>query len=187
HCAWMNGAGMMVWEIVFGSQVPWNPHDRSLLRSMLPIQRRFTRLFSGEGWAPLVPVLQNGLFASLWEAEGVRLWTLVNRTSKKIVGPLLSVRTLEDHRYFDLIAGSETHPTAEAGGTVLYGAVPARDIGCFVSGKDADLGKDFTSFLRAQARSNGEGNLSSATPKVITELLPVRPGRVHSRPPAGMV
>lgn len=37
HSAWMNGSGILVWENVFGSLVPWNPRDRSLLRAMLPI------------------------------------------------------------------------------------------------------------------------------------------------------
>ena len=94
HSAWMNGSGMMVWENVFGSWVPWNPRDRSILRSMLPIQRRFTALFSGEAWTPLVPVRQTGIFASLWEGHGLRLWTLVNRTSRNISGALLQVPAL---------------------------------------------------------------------------------------------
>ena len=107
HSAWMNGSGMLVWENVFGSLVPWNQRDRSILRAMLPIQRRFTALFSGERWTPLVPVLQSGVFASLWEDEDLRLWTLVNRTSKTIEGTLLQVPAVPEHRYFDLVAGRE--------------------------------------------------------------------------------
>jgi hypothetical protein len=68
--AWMNGSGVMVWENVFGSWVPWNARDRSILRAMLPIQRRFTHLFSGEGWTPLVTTEQPGVFASRWESRG---------------------------------------------------------------------------------------------------------------------
>jgi hypothetical protein len=52
HTAWMNGSGVMVWENVFGAWVGWNARDRSLLRSMLPIQRRFVDLFCGDGWEP---------------------------------------------------------------------------------------------------------------------------------------
>ncbi len=48
HTAWMNGTGMMVWENVFGTWVGWNARDKSVLRSMLPVQRRYVRLFSGE-------------------------------------------------------------------------------------------------------------------------------------------
>ncbi len=60
HAAWMNGSGMMVWENVFGAWVPWCPRDRSILRAMLPIQRRYAELFSGENWTPLVPTSQPG-------------------------------------------------------------------------------------------------------------------------------
>ena len=141
HSAWMNGSGMMVWENVFGSWVPWNPRDRSILRSMLPIQRRFTALFSGEAWTPLVPVQQTGIFASLWEGHGLRLWTLVNRTSKDISGTLLQVPALPQHHYFDLVAGKEIHPTIDGEGVALSGAIPPRGIGCFLSGDDKQLGQ----------------------------------------------
>ncbi len=82
HTAWMNGSGMMVWENVFGAWVPWSPRDRSILRAMLPIQRRYSALFAGENWTPLVPTNQSGLYASLWEGDGLRLWTLVNRRNE---------------------------------------------------------------------------------------------------------
>ena len=73
HTAWMNGSGMMVWENVFGSWVGWNARDCSILRSMLPIQRRYHRLFSGEGWTPLVPTRMPDVYASLWEGERLQL------------------------------------------------------------------------------------------------------------------
>ena len=52
--AFMNGTGTMVWDNVFGTWVGYSEREKSLLRSMLPIQRRFTALFSGEHWTPLV-------------------------------------------------------------------------------------------------------------------------------------
>ena len=151
HAAWMNGSGMMVWENVFGSWVPWSPRDRSILRSMLPIQRRFNALFSGEDWTPLVPVPQAGIFASLWTGHNLRLWTLVNRTSKGISGTLLQVPPLPQHRYLDLLARREIQPTAAAEAVVLSGGIPPRGIGCFLSGPSRALGRDFARFLRRQA------------------------------------
>ena len=86
HSAWMNGSGMMVWENVFGSWVPWNARDRSTLRAMLPIQRRYRAILCGEDWTPLVPCQQSGVYASLWQGEGLRIWTLVNRHSESANG-----------------------------------------------------------------------------------------------------
>jgi formylglycine-generating enzyme required for sulfatase activity len=187
HSAWMNGSGMMVWENVFGSWVPWNPRDRSILRSMLPIQRRFTALFCGESWTPLVPVLQAGIFASLWEGHALRLWTLVNRTSKDVAGTLLQVPALPEHRYFDMLAGKEIHPSTEGGSVALSGTIPPRSIGCFLSGPTQALGNGLARFLRRQAGLEARRNLDTTAPKVTTELVPVRPSPFHPRPPAGMV
>ncbi len=105
HSAWMNGSGMMVWENVFGSWIPWNARDRSTLRAMLPIQRRYQAIFCGEDWTPLVPTRQRGVYASLWRGEGLRIWTLVNRNTEPASGELLRVPELSGPRYYDLIAG----------------------------------------------------------------------------------
>ena len=70
HIAWMNGSGMVVWENVFGSWVGWSARDRSMLRTMLPIQRRFAALFSGEGWTPLIRTEAANVYATLWESAG---------------------------------------------------------------------------------------------------------------------
>jgi formylglycine-generating enzyme required for sulfatase activity len=187
HSAWMNGSGIMVWENVFGCWVPWNPRDRSILRSMLPIQRRFTALFSGEAWTPLVPVRQSGLYASLWEGCGLRLWTLVNRTSGNISGRLLQVPDLPQHRYFDLIAGKESHPTIEGESAMVSGAIPPRGIGCFLSGPAGSLGNGFARFLRHQTALHARCDFDTTAPGVAMKLVPGGPALPHSSLPAGMV
>jgi formylglycine-generating enzyme required for sulfatase activity len=187
HSAWMNGSGMMVWENVFGCWVPWSPRDRSILRSMLPIQRRFTALFSGEAWTPLVPVRQRGLFASLWEDHGLRLWTLVNRTSENISGTLLQVSALPQHRYFDLLAGKEIHPTIDGDDLVLSGGIPPRGIGCFLSASTDSLGNGLMRFVRRQAALHVRSDFTHTAPGVTTRLVPVRPTLPCPRLPAGML
>ena len=74
---------------------------------MLPIQRRFTKLFNNGSWTPLVPVEQPGVFASLWEGDDLRLWTLVNRNETACNGILLKAPAMAGHRYFDLLSGIE--------------------------------------------------------------------------------
>jgi formylglycine-generating enzyme required for sulfatase activity len=122
-----------------------------MLRAMLPIQRRYTRLFQGEGWTPLVPVEQPDVFASLWEGDGLRLWTLVNRSQKLVQGPMLRVASQPGSRYFDLIRGKEiTGPAATD--AVLSGVIAPRDLGCFLSGEDKLLSMGFKRFLKQQAK-----------------------------------
>lgn len=152
HTAWMNGSGMMIWENVFGSWVGWNPRDRSLLRSMLPIQRRYAALFAGEAWTPLVPTLADGVFASLWEAPGLRLWTLVNRNERAVEGPLLRVPATGAESIHDLFHGTGAVVVRDAGEATLHGRLPPRGLGGFVAGTAATLGADFRKFMAAQAR-----------------------------------
>jgi hypothetical protein len=185
HAAWMNGSGMMVWENVFGSWVGWNPRDRALLRAMLPVQRRFFAIFTGEGWTPLVPTLQQGVYASLWESEGLRLWTLVNRTDKAVEGPLLIAATPGGERSFDLVAGREL-PNVAASGT-FTGRISPRGIGCFLAAAPGKLGEDFSAFLERQAATNDRASLDVASPTTETRLLAVPPTRSVAWVPKGMV
>jgi formylglycine-generating enzyme required for sulfatase activity len=187
QAAWMNGSGMMIWENVFGSWVPWNARDRSTLRAMLPIQRRFTKLFQSEGWTPLVPVEKPGLFASLWQNENSRLWTLVNRTEHTIEGPLLRVAAIPGHRYFDLLAGRAADEKAAGDSVLLSGAVPARGIGCFLSGPDNGLGHDFDQFLKRQSLKIYGTISDTVAPYRATKRLAVAPTPRQSNVPAGMV
>jgi len=187
HSAWMNGSGMMVWENVFGSWVPWNARDRSTLRAMLPILRRYRATLCGEDWTPLVPCQHPGVYASLWQGEGLRIWTLVNRHAESARGELLRVPELPEVRYYDLVAGRLVEAHAAAGVAALSGTIPARGVGCFVAGTDANLGEDFQAFLRQQAERNARAEQDATTPRRETRLRPAAPCKPLARVPAGMV
>lgn len=186
HTAWMNGSGMLIWENVFGSSVPWSLRDRSILRTMLAIQRRLTRLFNRGHWTPLVPVEQRGVFASLWEHEGLRLWTLVNRTETTRAGVFLKAPSVANHRWFDLVRGIEIEAESRGKTMLLSGVVPPRGIGCFLSGARTDLGLDFDKFLVQQAHSCSRKIFSTDRPKVESRLSRV-PRAPHPRVPDGMM
>ena len=187
HAAWMNGSGMMIWENVFGSWMPWNARDRSILRSMLPIQRRFSSLFVGGAWTPLVPVECAGVFASLWADGNLRLWTLVNRTENTVAGPLLRVADESPQDYFDLVSGGKAAAERRGDGVLLSGSLPPRGIGCFMAGHARALGKGFGEFLKHQARGKSRGSFDTARPARATLQVPAPRVRVQTTVPAGMV
>ena len=188
HTAWMNGSGILVWENVFGSWIGWNAHDRSILRAMLPIQRRYVQLFSGERWTPLVKTEKANIYASLWEDAGVRLWTLINRSDELVEGVLLKVPHVEGARYFDLITGREVGNIV-SGAASITGKIRPREIGAFVSGRSEDLGADFAEFLTGQAALGKRANLGVAFEARRETVKPVLPTRKYSRDriPEGMV
>ncbi len=81
HSSWLNGTGMLVWDVVFGVWVGWNERDKSLLRTMVGVQRRHASLLTHGEWTPLA-AHSDGLevVGSRWVREGEELWTFVNRT-----------------------------------------------------------------------------------------------------------
>ncbi len=186
--AWMNGSGMLVWENVFGTWMGWSNRDRSILRSMLPIQRRYVGLLSGENWTPLVPTETAGIYASLWQGEGVRLWTVVNRSETDIEGTLLKVLHVGGDAYFDLIVGREVSP-GDGGQVLLGGHLRPRGIGAFVAGTRSALGADFEDFLKAQAAATATADWGRVKTTPEEKLRPVERTRLYraGEIPDGMV
>ncbi len=186
--AWMNGSGMLVWENVFGSWVGWCPRDKSILRSMLAIQRRYVSLFSGEDWTPLVPTEHPGVYASLWQGDGIRLWTLVNRSGQHVEGTLLKVPHIEGQRYYDLIAGRECGHV-NGNDVSLNGTIRPRGVAAFVAGTTEALGGDFPAFLVHQTTIDHAADWNASSSSLEEKLRPVERTKQYKRNeiPAGMV
>nr|WP_201470486.1 SUMF1/EgtB/PvdO family nonheme iron enzyme [Microbacterium hydrocarbonoxydans] len=75
--SWLNGVGVMVWEVVFGSWVGWNARDAATLRRMLPVQRGMHRWLVDGEWTPLA-IVDGALTGSTFEIDGVTLLVLAN-------------------------------------------------------------------------------------------------------------
>ena len=160
--SWMNGTGTLVWENRFGCWDGWSPRDRSILRSMIPVQRRYIALFAGEGWTPLVEKQGDDVFASLWEGGGLRLWTLVNRAKEPYSGQLLTVSHTKGTRYFDLIKGTEARVKIKKGVGRIDGSIDARGIAGIIAVPKKAVTDEFNQFLAKQAEifSRRDGDTS---------------------------
>ena len=198
HAAWMNGSGMMVWENVFGSWMGWSPRDKSILRQMLPIQRRYASIFTGERWTPLAPTLAKDVYASLWESGGLRLWTLVNRSNSAVAADLLAIEAAPGERVFDAIQGrdaatrgnegNETNlPERAAKNLIVGGSIAPRGIACFIAAKPDAMGRDFSAFLKTQRKLAERANRDATYPALTTRLKAPPGARHWERLPEGMV
>jgi len=114
--AWLNASGILVWENVFGTWNPWNGGDRATLRRMAPVLRAFSPLLAQGDWLPYFPTLASKLYASCWQGAGVRLWTIVNQSGRRLEGPLLGIDD-RGERFFDLWRGTPLAPE-RAGGKI---------------------------------------------------------------------
>jgi hypothetical protein len=87
--AWLNGIGMLVWEVVFSVWVGWNDADAAWLRRMAAVQRAHAALLSTGTWTPLVDLGPEAsvarVYGSLFEAGDRALLALVNRGSEPFV------------------------------------------------------------------------------------------------------
>ncbi|MFY7069261.1 formylglycine-generating enzyme family protein [Nocardiopsis changdeensis] len=121
--AWLNGVGVMVWEVVFGVWVGWSRRDAATVARMTAVQRAAGDLLLEGEWTPLAeldPAAEwAGVYASRWERDGLTLWTLANASDRDHEGPVLPGAPA-DGRLFDLTGGGRS-----ADGRA---AVPARGI-----------------------------------------------------------
>jgi hypothetical protein len=178
--AFMNGSGIVVWDNVFGFSVDWTPRDRSILRTILPIQRRFADHFVHGTWTPLVETVPDHVYASLWELGGSRLWTLVNRSPEPWLGPVLRVTGAAANGYLDLVHGRPVEPE----GDVLHGVLAERGVGAFLAPSSSE---SLGSFLEAQRRARRRDS-SDATFRLRTETPRAAPLAVpRAEPASGMV
>lgn len=182
HLAWMNGTGVVVWENVFGTDVRWSPRDKSLLRAMLPVQRRYAALLAGEGWEPLVATDHPDLCATLWEGQGFKLWTLCNRSETDLTASLTGVDLLAGWRCFDLIRGEEQRSE-----NALKISLRPRGVGALFAAPADHFDVDFQTFLAQQHQLDSRANFDSASPPHIETLKPAPRTQAYTAVPQGMV
>lgn len=89
--AWVNGAGMLIWESVFSTWIGWTARDRSTLRRMVAVQRALWPVLVEGEWIPLTPEVPavartHGVYGSRFERCDVTLWTLINRNDQDFAG-----------------------------------------------------------------------------------------------------
>ena len=179
HSAWLNGTGILVWQIVFGVWVGWNARDRAILSHMRRLYGEYSAHFISEDWTPLADHPGHGaeIHASRWETEAGRLWTLVNRDGDH-TGPLLLIDPdpRETGLWVDLVSGQTLAVAPRPDGRLaLSGFLAAGAIACIVN--------------RAEAPSASAPDIASASPDFparATERIPA-PFVPHEAVPVGMV
>ncbi len=131
HSAWLNGTGLLVWEVVFGVWVGWNARDLQALRAMQRVYRNHAQFFVSEDWTPLADHAGGPVYASRWEAGGDRFWTVVNRGDDVDGAWIVVENEAEDGHWLDLVSGQsltvERHPGGRLaiGGCLPAGAIAA--------------------------------------------------------------
>jgi hypothetical protein len=92
HIAWLNGAGMLIWEAVFGSWVGWNNYEVCMWREMVSVLRDHHPLIVHGHWEPLTQLSAAAeaahLYASSFKLDGWQLITIINKSRNDYLGVL---------------------------------------------------------------------------------------------------
>jgi len=187
--AWLNGCGIIIWENIFGTVNELNPRDRTLLASMLPVMRRYTDFFTHGKWTPLSPTQLYRTYASLWELENKKLWTIINKQEESVAGKILEIDHMAGTKYFDLIKGKEAKTIIINGKAKIYLDLKPRMVACILAMDEKDRTADFDSFLSTQAQmeTNASFDYSYQLPK--HTLTPIAPTTLYIKTglPGGMI
>lgn len=91
--AWINGVGVLIWDVVFGVRVDWSERDLATLRAMRTAHQSLGDHLVHGDWEPLTDLTDQataaGVHASRWTLDGSTLWTIVNRSARDYTGPVL--------------------------------------------------------------------------------------------------
>jgi formylglycine-generating enzyme required for sulfatase activity len=82
--SFFNGAGLVLWENIFGSMNPYSREDRRLIAETGAVLERYGDLFAHGEWQPLIPTGAAGLDANRFfdETTGREIVTFRNRTDE---------------------------------------------------------------------------------------------------------
>jgi hypothetical protein len=91
--AFLNGVGMLVWEVVFGGWVGWSERDAATLRRMLAVQRAAHEWLVRGDWTPLTALHPDAararVYGSAFLLDGVTIYLVANRRSAPYAGSLV--------------------------------------------------------------------------------------------------
>ena len=115
--AWVNGAGVLIWDVVFGVWVGWNDRDLRDLRAARRVHRTFGDHLLHGAWEPLTDLHRaataSGVHGSRWMFDDTELFTLVHRGTSPYEGPILSTPAADRSLVVDLMSGRLLGPQAQ--------------------------------------------------------------------------
>lgn len=186
--AFFNGVGIESWENIWGLWNGLTAWDGEAIRRVATIERGSASLLSSPDWQPYAPMLRDGVFASLWRRDDRALWTIVNRNSYAVSGPMIKVAADKGAKYIDLYHGVEIEPARIGDNAVLEVPIEANGFGAVLQiNGDVDPA---THALMAKMRTMTASSLSgySKTWKPLLQTMsPIEATKTLTSPPSDMV
>jgi formylglycine-generating enzyme required for sulfatase activity len=189
QAAFFNGVGVESWENVWGYWNQFSARDAEALRRISSIYRAFPELVVSADWAPHVPTLHYGVYASRFPAPSLTLWTIVNRNGFDVGEGVIAVAHREGRRYYDVWNGAELSPRLEGSRDVLSVALEPRGFGAVLALEPGANAPTLEALLRAQAARSARplSSYSAEWSFLPQRQVPGEPAPPAREPPPGMV
>jgi len=93
-----NGTGLVIWQDVFGSWLPFSKKQQQLIKQLKNILVKFHDTFFGNNSIPLVETLSKRIICNEFSDNSLneKIYSIYNFSSKKINGPLINIDSKTD-------------------------------------------------------------------------------------------
>ncbi|MEO8937225.1 MAG: SUMF1/EgtB/PvdO family nonheme iron enzyme [Burkholderiaceae bacterium] len=187
---WFNGVGYNTWENVWGIWNGLTERDAETLRRIATVYRFVPSLVVAREWTPYAPTRQRGVFASRFPADGLTLWTVVNRLESPVEGEQLAIEAAVDGmRYVDVWNGRMLDARRDPDGSdVLSFALESRGFGGLLAIAPGVVVDGLDGFVARMAELAREPlqSWSQAWRALPQTMMPIAPSSA-SKAPDGMV
>lgn len=177
--AFFNGIGFESWENIWGIWNQLDNRDAEALRRIATIERAFPDLLVSQDWEPHTPVLQAGVFASMFPSSNQTLWTVVNRNDYDVSGEQIRVPYRRGMQYYDLWHGVPLSPVVKDTAAVLSFDLEPHGFGAVLAGTDLTNSEQELFGRMHQFAQNPLSSYSS-----VWHVLPQRMLEISRTPPA---
>lgn len=111
----------------------WFPEElRKTIRKTHAILINHKAAFLSLDAVPLVPVLQEQVYANYFPSARANVWTLFNAEDNPVTGNVLKVRHVKGATYYDAWNDTKLNPIIENNQAIIILTINRRDVACVV-------------------------------------------------------
>ena len=186
--AFFNGVGYEAWENVWGIWNGFTPRGAETIRRVTTVERAVAPFLVSQGWEPLAPTLQFGVFASRWPLGSESVFTIVNRNEMNLSGPQIDLPYTSGMLYYDLWNGTQLTPSRHGDMISLSFPIEGRGFGAILA-TPALQGKAVQTLLQTtqQWPASPLNGLSDQWKPLPQHIVPIAATAAPTGEPAAMV
>lgn len=128
--AMFNGVGILVWQDVFGSWLPYSKPQQETIKKWKAVWQAHKANYQGSQPIPLYPTLVQGLHCNVFPSDDGKsiVFTFYNETDEDVVGDLLSYPGVEFSGVTDVWEGHVVESTRVEGSELIQGTVRSKQL-----------------------------------------------------------